>query len=66
MDLTQERKAEINSKTIRQLLSQWRFAPVGDPWFQGETGAYWENRMCELRDKDNDAYVSASKSLGLG
>lgn len=64
MELTPENKAHIDSLSIRQLLGYWRSAPAGDPWFQGETGEYWEQRMGEKRAENNDAYVRASKDLG--
>ena len=64
MQLTEENKAHINAMSIEQLLSRWRFAPIGDPWFQDETGDYWGKRMSELRAQDNDQYVTASKSIG--
>jgi len=63
MDLTEENKAIIDAKSYTQLLSSWRFAPIGDPWFQGETGRYWSERMAELRDNGAD-HVAASKLLG--
>jgi len=63
MDLTPENKEKIDSMSYEQLLSKWRFAPVGDPWFQGETGHYWGKRMAELRAKGAD-HVAASKRIG--
>jgi len=63
MDLTPENKAKINDLDYEQLLSRWRNAPSGDPWFQGETGDYWAARMKELREKGAD-HVAASKSVG--
>lgn len=63
MDLTPENKDKIDNKTYKQLLYHWRFAPIGDPWFQGETGKYWSKRMAELRDQGAD-HVGASKSIG--
>lgn len=66
MDLTAELKQEIDDKSYEKLLSRWRFAPVGDAMFQGESGKYWGGRMAELRSKpggDGEA-VRASKSLG--
>lgn len=51
MDLTEENKKEIDSLPYERLLIRWRFAPFGDPWFQGETGKYWESRMNELREQ---------------
>lgn len=66
MELTQERKNHIDSLSYYNLLSSWRFAPVGNPWFQGETGDYWSKRMKELREKPGGdaAHVKASKELG--
>lgn len=66
MDLTEGRKAHIDSLSYEALLSRWRFAPIGDPWFQGETGDYWGKRMAELRDAPGGGgqHVVASKSLG--
>jgi len=65
MDLTRENKEHIDGLSYEQLLSKWRFAPVGDQWFQGETGDYWGNRMKELRNSDgNDRHVQASKNIG--
>lgn len=66
MELTPENKAHIDGLTYEQLLGQWRFAPVGDPWFRGETGKYWGERMNELRNQPggNDKHVAASKTIG--
>jgi len=63
MDLTPERKQYIDSLSYEALLSRWRFAPIGDSMFQGETGEYWGQRMAELREQGAD-HVGASKSLG--
>lgn len=63
MDLTMEQKDHIDGLSYEALLSHWRFASVGDPWFQGETGDYWSKRMRELRVAGAN-HVGASKSLG--
>jgi hypothetical protein len=63
MKLTAENKAHIDSLSYEGLLGHWRFAPVGDAWFQGETGTYWKERMKKLRDEGAD-HVLASKTLG--
>jgi hypothetical protein len=63
MKLTKENKKWIDSISYEQLLGMWRFAPVGDPWFEGETGDYWSKRMKELREQGAD-HVGASKSIG--
>jgi hypothetical protein len=68
MDLTPENKAHIDNMSYESLLSQWRNAPAGNPWFQGETGKHWGDRMAELRNKPggNSEHVRASKSIGWG
>jgi len=63
MDLTPDRKAKIDSMAYEDLLYRWRFAPIGDPWFQGETGEYWGKRMKELREQEKN-HVQASKIIG--
>ena len=59
MNLTPENKQHIDALSFGGLLSHWRFAPVGDEWFQGETGKYWGARMKELMERDVD-HVHAS------
>lgn len=63
MDLTPENKQHIDGMSYEALLSGWRFTPVGDLWFQGETGDYWGKRMAEL--KSTVDHVAASKRVGL-
>jgi len=66
MDLTPENKAHIDAMSQRDLLERWRFAPVGDPWFQGATGKYWGERMSELRQQPGGQarHTAASKAIG--
>ena len=66
MELTPENKSIIDNKSYEELLSGVRFAPIGDPWFQGETGKYWGERMSEMRKEEggNERHVKASKSIG--
>ena len=68
MELTPENKKYIDSLSYNQLLHHWRFAPVGDPWFQGETGGYWGDRMTKIRNgpDGNKIHVTASKTRGWG
>jgi hypothetical protein len=66
MDLTPENKKHIDLLSYAQLLSHWRNAPVGDEWFQGETGTYWHERMANLKNADPEAAVRASKNIGWG
>lgn len=66
MDLTPENKKYIDGLSYQSLLSHWRFAPIGDKWFMGETGNYWSKRMSELRNKPggDDEHIRSSKSIG--
>ena len=64
MKLTEEYKKHIDAMSYETLLLHWRFAPPGDPWFQGETGDYWGKRMVELRAKAEANHVVVSKRLG--
>ncbi len=66
MTLTPDNKTYIDSLDVYTLLSRVRFALPGDEWFQGETGAYWMERLNAVRAQDNEAYVSASKDMGWG
>lgn len=64
--LTPQMKEGIDKKSYTELLYDWRFAPVGDELFQGETGEYYMARMKELRalPGGTEAHVTASKQIG--
>ena len=62
MELTQKNKNYIDGLSYESLLSAWRFAPVGYPWFQGETGEYWDKRMSKIRETVD--HVTISKKIG--
>ena len=66
MNLTEENKKHIDSMPYEGMLYNWRNAPAGDPWFQGETGKYWGERMATLRSQPGgaDKHISASKNIG--
>jgi hypothetical protein len=66
MDLTPSMKICIDSLSYVELLRKVRYAPLGDPIFQGETGEYFGNRMAELRAAPggNERHVAASKFIG--
>ena len=47
------------------MLEKVRYAPVGSPWFAGETGDYFMAVMKRKREEvGNAAHVAASKALG--
>ena len=64
MELTPEKKAEIDSMTHYQLLYAIRFAPAGDERFQGEVGDYWMKRYGEMKSENPDQAVADSKRMG--
>ena len=64
MNLTRELKGQIDELSYGELLRRWRFAPVGDAMFQGESGEYWRKRMSKLRRENPAEHVRASKALG--
>lgn len=58
-------KNQIDSMTYEEMLSKWRFAPIGDPMFQGETGDYYKKVMKKKKDQLLDGeHVSISKKIG--
>jgi hypothetical protein len=67
MKLTPENKAKIDAMSYYSLLDCWRNSPVGDLWFQDETGDYWGKRMKELRSQPGgqELHVAASKAIGF-
>lgn len=66
MQLTEDVKEQINALNYFSLLERWRYAPVGDPMFQGESGNYWWDRMEYLKSQPGglEEAVRASKLLG--
>lgn len=63
--MTQEQKDWIDNASYEQLLSKWRYAPVGDPMFQEETGDYYADVMKKKKEEiGHEAHVAASKRIG--
>jgi hypothetical protein len=63
---TQDMKDWIDKATYGQLLSRWRFAPIGSPWFAGEVGDYYAAAMAKRRAEPggDERHTSASKAIG--
>ena len=62
-----EIKDWINNASYKELLRRWRFAPSGDPFFQGKVGDYYAKVMQERRKEIKEAvHVAASKNIGWG
>ena len=65
MVLSEENKKHIDSLSYEQLLTRWRFAPLGDLWFQGETGEYWGIAMKKKKEElEGYQAVAISKNIG--
>lgn len=65
MELTAKNKAYIDGLSYYTLLYEWRFAKIGDEWFQGETGDHWGKRMAALREVIGDEEcIRISKEIG--
>jgi len=63
--MTEETKKRIDHMGYESMLSLWRNAPSGHPYFQGDTGDYYSKVMAEKRSKvGNAAHVAASKRIG--
>ena len=63
MEMEDKDKKWIDNATYETLLRNRRFAPVGSPLFQGDTGDYYSKVMWEKRDKlSNEKRVQASKN----
>ena len=60
-----EMREWIDNASYESLLSRWRNAPAGSPWFQQPLGAYYSAVMkakCEA--VGNAEHVRASKAIG--
>lgn len=61
----EEMKQWIDSASYESLLSKWRFAAAGNPFFQGELGDYYSEKMKEKREEVGAGEaVRASKNIG--
>ena len=60
--MTEQEKATIDGMTQREMAERWRFAAVGDPLFQGDTGQYFKQVFFE---KKGGFTPAISKSIGL-
>lgn len=56
-------KAKIDAMPYAEMLYKWRFAAIGDPLFQGETGDYFAKVMKEKKPSDEER-VRISKNIG--
>jgi len=60
----ESQKRWIDQASYRQLLERWRYASVGDPMFQGDSGDYYAKVMAEQKCLvGQEEHVSISKSI---
>ena len=58
-------KNRINDMNYEQMLRKWRFAPIGDPLFQGEAGDYFAEVMKTKKSQLTDwKQARISKKVG--
>lgn len=63
--MTKAQQDWIDNASYEELLRRWRFAPSGDPYFQGDTGQYYQAAMARRRAEVGSAeHVLASKTVG--
>ena len=61
--MTDEQKQTIDNMSQEEMARLWRFHPVGDPLFQGNTGQYFKKVFFEERGGFTPAI---SKALSWG
>lgn len=63
--MNEEMKKWIDDSSYETLLQHWKFAKVGDPFFQGEMGDYYKEIMFLKRNElPHQKRVEASKNVG--
>lgn len=60
-----EMKEWIKNASYQEMLEKWRFAPTGDPFFQGEIGKFYSTTMAAKRQEIGlDMASRISKRVG--
>ena len=63
--MTEDQKAWIDNASYEDLFRKMRFAPIGDPMFQGEVGDYFMTVFNRRRSEVGiQEHVNISKKLG--
>ena len=63
--MNQRTRDYIDGLTYEEMLRKMRYAPVGDPMFQGETGEYFLKVMGQKRDRlATGEHTAISKRIG--
>lgn len=57
----------IENASYEDLLRRWRFGPLDDPAFKGETGKLFSKKLFEMQAAlSDDERVAVSKKVGWG
>ena len=63
--MTSEQKARIDEMNYEEMLTMHRFSAMGHPYFIGEVGTYFADKMAERRDAlEPGEHVTISKRIG--
>jgi len=63
--MTPEQKEWIDNATYEELLREWRFAPAGAAFFQGEAGDYFFKVIAEKKkEAGEEEHTRVSKKIG--
>ena len=63
-DNKEQMKQWIDKASYIELLRKYRYAPAGDPFFQGEIGDYYCEVMSKKRKEvGNEEHTRASKAI---
>lgn len=63
--MNEKDKEWIDNATYEELLRKWRFAPLGERIFIGESGEYYRKVMLQKKYKlPHNEVVKASKNVG--
>ena len=62
----EETREWAEAQTYETLLRRWRFAPAGDPIFQGDAGEVYSDIMFRKKAADPAGGLAASKRVGWG
>lgn len=63
--MTDKAKQDIDDMDYTNMLTLWRYASIGHPYFIGEQGEYFNKIMKEKREKITDGeHTRISKQIG--
>lgn len=61
--MDEKMKQWIDEASYEQLLSKWHSAPIGDPFFLGETGRYYCQVMKQRRETDPMKHIRTIENI---